>query len=82
MSRKVTVSITEVQYRQQTFEVIVPDDIDNDHICDYLCNTEYEIDENVEWESVDSYDEDQIMGIDSDRFDVYQNGKQVTGGHL
>jgi len=82
--RKVTIGITEVQYRTETQEVKVPDEIKDDDVCEWLCDHVYgfECSEDAEWESWDGYDEDDIPGVDSDRYDVYRNGKQVTGGHL
>lgn len=83
MSRKITIGITEVQYRQQTFEIIVPDEIKDDDVFDFLCGIEHECDDDVEWEDCSSsYEEDDIPGVDSNRYDVYRNDKQVTGGHF
>jgi hypothetical protein len=80
--RRVTVTITEVQYRTQEIEVDVPKEIEDDDVCEFLIYTDFEVDDDVEWETYDGYEENDIAGVDSDRFDVYRGGEQVTGGHL
>lgn len=81
--RIVEVTITQVQYRQQTMEVEVDDSISDDDICEALAWTEFEIDDDVEWiDASEYYNEDDIPGVDSDRYDVYRGDEHVTGGHL
>ena len=82
--RHVIMTITKVAYKQQSFDIEVPKEIKDDEIYDYLVENagEYEVDDTIEWERTFDYKEDDIPGVDSDRYDVYRGGKQVMGGHL
>jgi len=81
--RRVEVTVTQVQYRQQTIEVDIDDSVSDDDICEELAWDEFEIDDNIEWiDASEYYEEDDIPNVDSNRYDVYRGNKHVTGGHL
>lgn len=79
--RKVIITLTEVAYRHQTIEIEVDESVDDDDVGETIDFGAYEIDENVEWIHVDSYDDGDLPGVDSDRFDVWRGKEQMTGGH-
>jgi|VirMetMinimDraft_7_1064189.scaffolds.fasta_scaffold26251_3 predicted helicase len=83
-TRKVTVTATEVYYRTQTFEVDVPEDIDDEDVGDFISpngfeiNEQWEIDDDVPYETITP---EEAGDLDTNRYDVYRDGKQVYGGH-
>jgi hypothetical protein len=80
--RKVLVTLTKKYYKSTDFEVNVPPEIKEDDV-------ETWINENVSCTYMDDKVSEAPLNemehneeIDSDRYDIYVDGKQIYGGHL
>jgi|TARA_R110000772_G_scaffold57163_1_gene129666 hypothetical protein len=88
MKKKVTVTLTRVYMKEVEIEInndlikgMTDEEIATFLMEEYSFEEEDELFDKAELEMV-SHDEDSLATVDTDRFDIYEDDKQVYGGHL